>query len=109
MVTLCCACVQVWLIVFALWVQIREDVTRLPKLAADQVTELSAEARDFLLGLAHSAYNESERPAHENDSGGETKSHLTWDALHSILSVIPADVVHPWSQPPAFLVSVPRL
>ena len=89
---------------------------------ADQVTELSASARVFLLNLAQIAHNESERPIQpQEDSDSSSSSSeaegnggsgggagdgrlLTWDALKLILSVLSADTEYPWNDPPSFKV-----
>lgn len=79
----------------------------MPELAANQVTELSASARGFLLNLAQIAYNECERPlAPESDSASEVEDSLTWDALKIVLSVLSSDTQDPWSDPPSFKVRV---
>lgn len=79
----------------------------MPELRDNQVTELSASARAFLLNLAQIAYNECERPlAPESDSASEVEDSLTWDALKIVLSVLSADTLDPWSDPPSFKVCV---
>eukprot|EP00598_Pedospumella_elongata_P001125 CAMPEP_0184983352 /NCGR_PEP_ID=MMETSP1098-20130426/12587_1 /TAXON_ID=89044 /ORGANISM="Spumella elongata, Strain CCAP 955/1" /LENGTH=753 /DNA_ID=CAMNT_0027507163 /DNA_START=177 /DNA_END=2435 /DNA_ORIENTATION=- len=89
---------------------IPEEITQLPELRPNQVTELSSSARTFLLNLAQIAYNECERPLQpestdrdgENSSGSELEETLTWDALKIVLSVLSAETEDPWSDPPSF-------
>lgn len=87
--------------------KIPEEIATAPELAANQVTELSASARSFLLSLAQIAYNESQPPiAPDSDSSSEVEDSLTWDALKVVLSVLATDTdtQDPWSDPPSFKV-----
>ena len=82
-----------------------EEITKTPELRADQVPELSAAARTFLLRLAQIAYNECEHPVRpESDGASEVEDALTWDALRLVLSVLSADSDDPWIDPPAYKV-----
>ena len=92
--------------------QTPDEITTLPELQPNQVTELSASARSFLLNLAQIAYNECERPLQPDSadgSGSEVEESLTWDALKIVLSVLPADTEDPWSDPPSFKVCLYHL
>ena len=86
--------------------QIPEEITKVPDLKANQVTELSASARTFLLNLAQIAHNESERPIEptDSDSASEVEDSLTWDALKVVLSVLSSDTEYPWHDPPSYKV-----
>lgn len=70
------------------------------------MTELSTEATAFLIGLARNAYHDCAKPIgpESSDSSNEDGDILTWEAVRNILSVLPSDTVHPWSEPSTFKV-----
>lgn len=82
------------------------ELQTIPKIAKDQIYELSEDAKEFLLGLAHNAYQENTRPINpDSDNQSELEDCLTSEALRWILSVLPSDIPNPWSNPPEYRVS----
>jgi hypothetical protein len=89
----------------SLFYKIPDEIMQLPPMKADQVTELSAHAKSFLLNLAHTAHSESERLLQAaSDSSSDVGETFSWDALKLILSVLAPGTVHPWIEPPTFKV-----
>lgn len=89
---------------------IPDEVKIAVKLHKDQVGELSEDARAFLMSLARNAYSENARPIRaDTDSNSEVEDCLTWEALKSILFVLPNNEDdNPWSRPPSFKCSSSR-
>lgn len=84
------------------------EISKLPKLKEGQVFELSNIAQQFLLNLSKNAYLECEKPilTHEteSDSNSESEEYLSWEALMTVLSVLPPDFDNPWTNPPEYKV-----
>lgn len=75
----------------------------------DQITELSDQAKEFLVNLAKIAYLENTKPMKaDSDSCSEMEDCLTWEALKTILCVLPPGSSHPWSSPPNYKSLWPR-